>query len=418
MASYTTIDNISDLTSSQVASAELLAFQPSRLADFTNWDNSAEAFGSESLEVTPLYRFGAKEGALYQIGSTSFFDPELRIYDSQGNAIQENNESDDGDGVILSSGNYNQDFIWNWFAPYTGTYYIDPGWHQHDSSYSFYSVTIYEDIDTAVSNDNTTSSAESHLSKYGVTVQQAKDFVLSHLNEPATIFNTAKQFGVTTVMLSEITGYPTSDITTYFASFGLDTVLLDTSVPDNSGVAGNHALLAQDMASFVNYIAYNNNTGALSTTALREQVLGAGILEDQYFSLFDPKNFKGSEDGVFTPEETGITSLGNIPATMENIESLFYGTAINTLRNLDFDEFLEISSFAQSFDPNDGVDLGGFPIGFREIAINAYNDPTNDPVFSNNETFAISVVGAAFSELQLLGNTDNASLFDGILYGF
>lgn len=325
MASYTTIDSISDLTNNQMAGAGLLTFDT--VLDNLIWDNQAIVYGADFFANShSIYRFNAKESATYDIFSTSTIDPfDILIYDSQGNVIAVNNENDDPED--FSWDRSKDDAIFDWIAPYTGVYYIDAGWQHRTDDYPFYSLMIFEDIDTAVPNVNMTSSAESHLSKYGVTVQKAKDFILSHVNEPTTIFNTAKQFGVTTVMLSEITGYPTSDITTYFASFGLDTVLLDASAP---GVAGNHVLLAQDMASFVNYIAYNNNTGALSTTALREQVLGAGILENQYFSLFDPKNFKGSEDGVFTPEETGITSLGNIPATMENIESLFYGTATNT----------------------------------------------------------------------------------------
>lgn len=69
--------------------------------------------------------------------------------------------------------------------------------------------------------------AELHLASLGVTVQQAKDFIFANVNNPELIFDVALQFNVTTLMLSQITGFSTNVISEFFASFGLDTAKLD-----------------------------------------------------------------------------------------------------------------------------------------------------------------------------------------------
>lgn len=394
MASYTTLDNLRDLTASQMSGAGELTFEPFLSSEVLGWDNRTVVSGHERNAILhSIYSFNAKEGATYNIISNSEFDPLTRIYDSQGNAIFKNIESDDPGGSSA-------DIILGWIAPYTGTYYIDAGWQQNIlSSRSSYSLSINEDVDTAISTDNTTSTAEPFLAMLGVTIQQAKDFIFSHANEPTTIFNVAKQYGLSTTKLSEITGFSTSDVSAYFSSFGLDAEKLN-KVNSSSGTRD---LLAPDLTSFASIIAFNNNTGVLSTKALRESAnvfssLPKDVFEEIYYLKFNPSNFKGAGDGIFTPEELGgITSLGNIPATVETLESLFYGTAINAYRNYDLNEFL---------------DIGANIATAREIEINAYTSPTSDPFNENNEDLAAFITGAS-----LIGHRPQSeiSFFDNIL---
>ena len=278
-------------------------------------------------------------------------------------------------------------------------------WFKQENTSIF--LSIYEDIGTVTSNNLTVSDATlSHLALLGITVEQANEFLLSHATEPWTIFNTAKQHGVTTLMLSEITGFSTDIISGYFASYGIDATELNSNSmnPDDDSSAGKRDLLSPDMVSLANVISFNENTGVLSTAALRESITSFIGLE-VYNSRFEPNNFKGSEDGVFTPEELGgITHLGNIPATRENLESLFYGTAINAYRNFSFEEFADLS-----------LNNNGDPNETRELEIAAYSSSTNNPLISNDTDLAFQVQNVGISGWVSVDGNDVPPFFDGIL---
>jgi len=148
MPSYPTIDYLPDLTASEKANAGGLTFSPSS-SNSVGWDNTAQASGSESYAILhSLYHFDAIAGATYDFASVSYFDPYiLLVYDNLGNVILANSESDDPADFYLSDGYYGVDSIYDWIAPYTGTYYVDASWHQ-GSYYKFYFLSINEDVDT------------------------------------------------------------------------------------------------------------------------------------------------------------------------------------------------------------------------------------------------------------------------------
>lgn len=152
---YTTIDYIPDLTASQMSRAGILSFTPYTGSDTSGRDFEASVVGIDSYALLhDTYKFTAKEGASYDIVSVSYFDPFLlTIYDAQGNAIVANSESDDGPDVSLSGVYYSRDIIWNWKAPYTGTYYVSASWNQ-GNFYKAYGLGIYEDVDTIPSQPN------------------------------------------------------------------------------------------------------------------------------------------------------------------------------------------------------------------------------------------------------------------------
>lgn len=146
---YTTLDHLPDLTPSEMAAAGRLAFKPST-TNSSGWDNTATVYGSDSYALLhDTYVFSAKEGATYDVFSTSYFDPYLlSIFDSAGNTIVANDENDDPAAFSLSDGGYyNSDVLFDWVAPYSGTYYVSASWHQ-GSYYTFYSLSLHEDIDT------------------------------------------------------------------------------------------------------------------------------------------------------------------------------------------------------------------------------------------------------------------------------
>ncbi len=143
---YTTLDYIPDLTESEMAAAWTLPF--SRYSPpLESWD-----FHSMFADTNPdwwwdeHFAFVAFAGEKYEFYSTSYYDPtNLIIYDQFGNAIVANSESDDPDPFELDGDLYYQDAIYDWVAPYSGIYYLDASWN-HTSDYSFYAVSIYEDL--------------------------------------------------------------------------------------------------------------------------------------------------------------------------------------------------------------------------------------------------------------------------------
>jgi len=146
MAAYTTLDYLPDLTRSKISTAINLVFTSYTSTYGAGWDNSA--FYSTSRNYALLYdtfSFTAKEGATYDIFSRSYFDPFLiEVYDSYGNAI-----ATDKDWLY---GSYGTDYIWDFVAPYSGTYYVSAGWDQGNYD-KYVSISIYEDVDTIVDAD-------------------------------------------------------------------------------------------------------------------------------------------------------------------------------------------------------------------------------------------------------------------------
>ena len=151
MSNYATLDHLPDLTFTEMAWARTLTFQP-HFAAGTGWDRVASVNGlNANALLHSVYKFTAVAGATYDLFSTSYFDPYLlRIFDSYGNVIVANHEGDDGAPIFLSGVSYDQDVIFNWVAPYSGTYYVEASWNQ-GFFYKYYSLNIYEDKDTASS---------------------------------------------------------------------------------------------------------------------------------------------------------------------------------------------------------------------------------------------------------------------------
>lgn len=258
-------------------------------------------------------------------------------------------------------------------------------------------------------------SAATHLASYGVTIEQAHEFVMSHLGSPATIFNVARQFGVTNTMLGEIAGgYSAADVQAFFSAHGLDSSVLDgDGTPDGSSSA---ELLPDDLAALASLVALNTDTGTLSNAALRAQVV-AETGEAAYLAAFDPLGYEGTADGTLSAADLGVSHLGDLPATVETVESLFYGTLINALRAIDIQEAQQMNSFvsanATALEQGDE----GVLDSFIDLMVGVFSTPATPTLF-DNATIATTVVTASTAFVQLVGQDDSPALFDGLLAGF
>ncbi|GJL73758.1 MAG: hypothetical protein NMNS01_29570 [Nitrosomonas sp.] len=236
-------------------------------------------------------------------------------------------------------------------------------------------------------------SAEEHLAKLGVTVQQAQDFINNNVGRPEIIFEAADQFGVTNNMLSEITNISINNVRDYFTVNGKDSNKLDrTSILINS-----------DTSELEILIDFNNNSSFLSNAALGEAVLPLLFNVVIYGPTFGPIISLQSADGIYDAEELGVGHLGNIPATNESIESLFYGTLINIFTALDESELNQINTF-----PEDG-DLKGF----QALLINALSEPPS-PVAWTDEELANQVAQKAAEIINeyWIGETELVGVLD------
>lgn len=175
------------------------------------------------------------------------------------------------------------------------------------------------------------------LTHHELTVEQANEFIMENIEQPEVIFNAASEFGITTQHLSDITGYSTDVISNFFASFGLDTKLLDEV----------KILFNSDLGDLASLVEFNDHNGVLSTASLSDQVklnVDPSDYSTFYESVFDYQQ----DDGIYTPDELGVSHLGNVPATAESVESLVYGTLINVYSALDETELSQLKGFSHN----------------------------------------------------------------------
>lgn len=237
--------------------------------------------------------------------------------------------------------------------------------------------------------------AEKHLTRLGFTVEQATEFITANINQPKIIYETAAQYGVTTRMLSELSGYSRDIISGYFKDAGLTSTELDKAVLVNS-----------DLGSLENLVAFNTREGILSNTALRD-VVKPEIIERLYdydspisSPFSSPNPALQLKDGVYSSGELGVENLDNVPANIENIESLFYGTLINAFLTLDNTEYNQINNFPSNGNPED----------YQTLLLNALSESPPSIAWSDEQLAGYVTTEA----INVLDKFWNASLY-GVL---
>ncbi len=218
--------------------------------------------------------------------------------------------------------------------------------------------------------------AEAHLDKLGVSVQQALDLIVEHLDRPEVIFTAARQNGITNAMLNEITQVSTDTIAHYFTSAGFNHVELDyTSL-----------LINFDLGDLENLVAFNENSGVLSNNVLSEAVRPLLNEPLTYDFTFGPiYSHIQPNDGIYDAEELGVSHLNDVPATDENIESLFYGSLINMFSVLDASELNQIEAFPKA----NNLD------GFQALLVEALEDNSTSTEWTDQQLFDLVTEEAA-----------------------
>ncbi len=240
-------------------------------------------------------------------------------------------------------------------------------------------------------------SAEEHLAKLDVTEQQALDFILTNIDEPEVIYLAAFENGVTIAMLSEITNISTTVISDYFVAVDLQPEKLDYT----------STLINFDLGSLEALVDFNDNVGILSNDSFRNTV--RSLVNDplDYDYSFKPV-IPGlqDKDGIYDADELGVGHLTDVPATSENLESLFFGSLINMFNALDETELNQIKAF-----PADGNQEE-----FQALIIDALSESpenfswTDEQLAESVSEYAAEIIEELWNDSPLVGALDHSYL--------
>lgn len=205
----------------------------------------------------------------------------------------------------------------------------------------------------------------------------------------------------------------------------------DTSHGGGSGGDDGAELLPDDLAALSSLVSLDTETGALSVSTLRSEVINGanftisgipfhvdGTGADAYNAAFDVSNYEDAADGVLTPDELGVSQLGTLTnVTSETLESLFYGTLIKAFKAIDISELTEIQSFVVQNQSAILANNEAVISQYIDLLVSVFEDPAAQPVFDDT-TIAYTAVVAGATFVELVGQGDDMALFDGLLAGF
>lgn len=248
-------------------------------------------------------------------------------------------------------------------------------------------------------------STSSYLANFGVTIEQAREYVLANMHDPHAIVATARHYGITNDMLGEIAGgYSAAEVRGYLAGFHIDAAPLEAE-----------SLFPSDMLAFSGVMGLNTETGDLSTASLRAQVI-AQTGEAAYNAAFDPNHYAGGLDGVFSAADLGVSSLGDLPATAQTLESLFYGTIVRLAGTLDMQEAMDVATFVNSHGAALENGDAAAESAFLALMHGIVEDHAMMPALSGDQIAQAAVASAV--ALVAVASQHDQSLFAELLTGF
>ena len=246
------------------------------------------------------------------------------------------------------------------------------------------------------------------LAQYGYTLSDLRPAVNSLAGAaPAELYQAAVAYGLRLDMLAEISGSRSvSDFQNLFTAHGLDSAAL-------GGTSGGHGvpLFSGALPDFFQHlVGFNDQSGALSTDAIRAQVLASGVSQADYDAVFSVSRYSGTEDGSFDAADLGFSHLGSFAATSANLESLYYGTLIRTFGAIDSQELTEIVQFSEAHEA--GLKAGDEATlqAYLQLMQGVFEDPAVPPFFTPDILSQTLVVATAALVQQSAGG-DPGSLF-------
>ncbi|MES2787969.1 MAG: hypothetical protein V4684_21050 [Pseudomonadota bacterium] len=156
--------------------------------------------------------------------------------------------------------------------------------------------------------------------------------------------------GVSSFTITFSTSNDSSDEADESYNLSVGGVMATGAIIDNDGAVveppdEDGGILPDNLMDLVSLLQLNSRSGVLSNASLKAAVV-AQTGEANYLATFTPDGVDGGEDGTWTTDELGFTHLGNLPATVATIESLFYGTWLHIFTSIDQGEATQLSDFA------------------------------------------------------------------------
>ncbi|HSH90908.1 MAG TPA: hypothetical protein VK996_13060 [Ramlibacter sp.] len=173
----------------------------------------------------------------------------------------------------------------------------------------------------------------------GVQLTNGVTFEGSNLLVPVGV----SSFNLTVLTVNDTADEPDETVILNVGGVSGTGTILDNDVPPSTG---DGAIFDDAYLELTSLLHLNTNSGVLSNASLRAAVVTSTGDLPHYLELFDPSGIDGAEDGTWTTTELGFSHLGNLPATVETLESIFYGTYIHLFKSIDTGEALQLSTFA------------------------------------------------------------------------
>lgn len=259
---------------------------------------------------------------------------------------------------------------------------------------------------------NGITTAQTIVQKFNLTTAQVGEWLnANYYSNPASVQEIAKIAGLDSIMLSEL-------LSPHIYGITPDAInqYMQQHIPPATSPTPTRPVVSDDAADQITaFVGLNENGGILSTDYLRSQILQQGISQEQYNRIYEPSQYVGYEDGVFTPGELGISHLGNLSATSQTLESLFYGTLINTLRAIDHSEAAQLDRFMEKNYSQLTPGTDTFE-EFIAMTLQMFSTPTTQPFLNDYEVSEI-IVESASIVVGLMGQHDDMALMDGIFAG-
>lgn len=219
------------------------------------------------------------------------------------------------------------------------------------------------------------------LAQLGYTLSDVRPLVNSLAEaSPTELYQVAVTHGVRLDMLAEISGSRSAvDFQNLFNGHGLDSGALGGSSGGGSGVP----LFSGDLPDFYQQlVGFNDQSGVLSTEAIRAKVLASGVSQANYDAAFSVNHYSGAADGTFDVSDLGFSHLGSFAATSANLESLYYGTLIRTFSAIDEQELNEILQFSEAHEAGMKAGDPATLEAYFQLMQGVFEDPAAPPLFT------------------------------------
>lgn len=186
-----------------------------------------------------------------------------------------------------------------------------------------------------------------------------------------------------------------------------------TIIDDDTGPDAIAPLIPVNLSVLRQLASLNENTGVLSTSALRAGILGS-LGESDYWSLFDATVIDLDSNGKLSADELGFERLGgDLPATAETLESIFYGTMINAMKAIDGVELANLASFAITYGAQ--LDAGNQATlqAYKSGLLSAMSDAAFNRSWNDSEIAARVVQQVPDVAVQVIAG--DTGLFDAMI---